>query len=153
MIHKPLAGLVRPVRKNYSSGVLFQNEIQNFFAVRMGSQIKLVYFCVYVSDEKQITKSKLFAVWSAEKLVGGSVNVRISHKKYRIGAVINHCGGGNFKRQFKRADKVGAKVAVVLGEAEIASGTLGVKDLRNEGSQQEYDFAGAVAAISKMLQA
>ena len=57
------------------------------------------------------------------------------------------------KRQFKRADKVGAKVAVVLGEAEIASGTLGVKDLCNEGSQQEYDFAGAVAAISKMLQA
>ena len=66
--------------------------------------------------------------------------------------IMNHCGGGNFKRQFKRADKVGAKVAVVLGEAEIASGTLGIKDLRNEGSQQEYDFAGAVAAILKLLQ-
>ena len=67
--------------------------------------------------------------------------------------IMNHCGGGNFKRQFKRADKVGAKVAVVLGEAEIAAGTLGVKDLRNEGSQQEYDFQGAVAAISALLKA
>ncbi|MDN3683743.1 hypothetical protein QW180_05175 [Vibrio sinaloensis] len=30
--------------------------------------------------------------------------------------VMNHFGGGSFKKQFKRADKVGAAVALVLGE-------------------------------------
>ena len=29
-----------------------------------------------------------------------------------------HCSGGNFKKQFKRADKSGATLALVLGEAE-----------------------------------
>ncbi len=43
--------------------------------------------------------------------------------------VMTHFGGGNFKKQFKRADKVGAVVALVLGENEIAEGTVVLKDL------------------------
>jgi histidyl-tRNA synthetase len=49
--------------------------------------------------------------------------------------VMNHFGGGNFKKQFKRADKVGAQVALVLGENEVAEGTVVVKDLKG-GEQQ-----------------
>ncbi|MBO1109974.1 histidine--tRNA ligase, partial [Plesiomonas shigelloides] len=36
--------------------------------------------------------------------------------------IMTHCGGGNFKKQFKRAEKVGAQYARVLGESEIATG-------------------------------
>ncbi|WED21341.1 histidine--tRNA ligase [Vibrio sp. JC009] len=43
--------------------------------------------------------------------------------------VMNHFGGGNFKKQFKRADKVGAAVALVLGENEVADNTVVLKDL------------------------
>ena len=39
-------------------------------------------------------------------------------------------GGGNFKTQFKRADKSGAQYALVLGEDEIARGVVAIKDLR-----------------------
>ncbi|MCQ9269343.1 histidine--tRNA ligase [Klebsiella pneumoniae] len=42
----------------------------------------------------------------------------------------NH-GGGNFKKQFARADKWGARVALVVGESEIADGNVVVKDLRS----------------------
>ncbi|UMX55049.1 hypothetical protein MJ524_21225 [Escherichia coli] len=43
----------------------------------------------------------------------------------------NH-GGGNFKKQFARADKWGARVAVVLGEWKMANGNVAVvKDLRS----------------------
>ncbi|TGB61826.1 histidine--tRNA ligase, partial [Salmonella enterica subsp. enterica serovar Enteritidis] len=42
----------------------------------------------------------------------------------------NH-GGGNFKKQFARADKWGARIALVLGESEVADGTVVVKDLRS----------------------
>jgi len=47
-----------------------------------------------------------------------------------------HCGGGSFKSQMKKADKSGAHLALLLGEDEIANGTVTVKDLRGEGGQQ-----------------
>jgi histidyl-tRNA synthetase len=46
-------------------------------------------------------------------------------------------GGGNFKTQFKRADKSGAEFALVLGEDEVARGVVAVKALRREASQEE----------------
>ncbi len=49
--------------------------------------------------------------------------------------VMSHCGGGNFKKQFKRADKVGAIVALVLGENEVAENSVVFKDL--VGGDQE----------------
>ncbi|EKO3692628.1 histidine--tRNA ligase [Vibrio metschnikovii] len=63
--------------------------------------------------------------------------------------VMNHCGGGNFKKQFKRADKVGAAVALVLGEDEIAEKTVVLKDL--VGGQQttlsQTDIASQLAHL------
>lgn len=44
--------------------------------------------------------------------------------------VMTHFGGGNFKKQFKRADKVGASVALVLGEDEVANNQVTYKDLK-----------------------
>ncbi|QYJ79836.1 histidine--tRNA ligase [Shewanella acanthi] len=50
--------------------------------------------------------------------------------------VMSHCGGGNFKKQMKRADKSGAQVALLLGEEELAEGVVTVKYLRNDNEQQ-----------------
>ncbi|MGF1680539.1 histidine--tRNA ligase [Photobacterium makurazakiensis] len=58
--------------------------------------------------------------------------------------VMSHFGGGNFKKQFKRADNVGAAVALVLGENEIAENTVVVKDLR--GGEQTTMAQDEVAA-------
>lgn len=43
--------------------------------------------------------------------------------------------GGSFKAQFKRADRSGAAVALVLGEAELESGDVVIKDLRGDRPQ------------------
>jgi histidyl-tRNA synthetase len=48
----------------------------------------------------------------------------------------SHCGGGSFKSQIKKADKSGAAVALILGESEAASSTVGVKYLRQEHIQE-----------------
>ncbi len=50
--------------------------------------------------------------------------------------VMSHCGGGNFKKQMKRADKSGAQVALLIGEEELAEGMVSVKYLRNDNEQQ-----------------
>jgi histidyl-tRNA synthetase len=48
----------------------------------------------------------------------------------------SNCGGGNFKAQFKRADKSGATLALILGEDEVQQGVIGVKNLREDAPQQ-----------------
>jgi histidyl-tRNA synthetase len=54
--------------------------------------------------------------------------------------VLFHLGGGNFKKQMKRADKSGARFALILGEQEQKHSIIGIKVLRKaqhpEGSQQ-----------------
>ncbi|MGF1725079.1 histidine--tRNA ligase [Photobacterium nomapromontoriensis] len=63
--------------------------------------------------------------------------------------VMNHFGGGNFKKQFKRADNVGAAVALVLGENEIAENTVVVKDLRGgeQTTMAQDDVAAKLAEL------
>jgi histidyl-tRNA synthetase len=46
-------------------------------------------------------------------------------------------GGGNFKTQFKRADKSGAQFALILGDDEVARGVVALKALRQELAQEE----------------
>lgn len=45
-------------------------------------------------------------------------------------------GGGSFKSQLKRADRSGARWALILGEDEAVQGTVSVKDLRQAQPQQ-----------------
>ncbi len=52
-----------------------------------------------------------------------------------------HCGGGSFKSQFKKADRSGARFALVLGEGEMAREVVGVKPLRREGEQRDLPIA------------
>ncbi len=60
-------------------------------------------------------------------------------------------GGGNFKAQFRRADRSGAKLALVLGEDELARGVAALKPLRREGSQAEAAIAELAARLPVVL--
>ncbi len=46
-----------------------------------------------------------------------------------------HLGGGNFKKQMKKANESGARFALILGEDEVAAGKASIKDLRESGEQ------------------
>jgi histidyl-tRNA synthetase len=48
-------------------------------------------------------------------------------------AIVQHTGGGSFKAQLKKADRSGARLALIWGEDEVASHSVTVKYLR-EGS-------------------
>lgn len=47
--------------------------------------------------------------------------------------------GGSYKSQFKKADKSGARLALILGEDEIAKQQVSIKDLRVEKEQITID--------------
>jgi histidyl-tRNA synthetase len=59
-----------------------------------------------------------------------SIRDQLSGKK-----VVVHCGDGKFKSQMKKADASGADLALVLGEDEVAAGTVSIKSLREGGEQ------------------
>lgn len=50
-------------------------------------------------------------------------------------SVFVNTAGGSFKSQFKKADKSGAKLALILGEDEMQEKVVGIKDLRAESAQ------------------
>ncbi|MBT0307071.1 histidine--tRNA ligase [Morganella morganii] len=64
--------------------------------------------------------------------------------------IMTNYGGGNFKRQLSRADKNGARIALILGEDEIANGTVTVKELAT-GEQQTLAQSGLSARLSELL--
>jgi histidyl-tRNA synthetase len=50
--------------------------------------------------------------------------------------LVVHMGGGSLKSQFKKADKSGAKWALILGEREIETQTVSIKWLRQSDKPQ-----------------
>jgi histidyl-tRNA synthetase len=67
--------------------------------------------------------------------------------------LVMHCGGGGAKAQFKRADRSGAAYALVLGDAELAGGVVGLKPLRGGGDQENVSNQGLAAVLAARLQA
>lgn len=65
--------------------------------------------------------------------------------------VVSHCGGGSFKSQMKKADRSGARFAVILGENEVAQATAGLKPLRDDQPQQEIAQADLAAVLAGLL--
>jgi histidyl-tRNA synthetase len=64
-----------------------------------------------------------------------------------------HCGAGNFKKQLKKADSSGARLALVLGEAEIANNTVGIKYLREHRDQLSLSRDDLMAQLPALLDA
>ena len=58
-----------------------------------------------------------------------------------------HCSGGNFKKQFKRADKSGATLALVLGESEVQNNQVVVKHLLGAEEQQTIDVDNLIEHV------
>ncbi|RJE77932.1 histidine--tRNA ligase [Pseudoalteromonas citrea] len=66
--------------------------------------------------------------------------------------VMVHAGGGNFKKQLKRADKSDALVALILGEDELAEGKVTVKYLREQKEQVTLSIAEVKTLLADLAE-
>ncbi len=71
--------------------------------------------------------------------------VRDTHPTYRV---LSHCGGESIKSQMKRADRSGARIALILGADELANDTVTLKPLRGQGDQQTLARRDLVRALA-----
>ncbi|MBW4966739.1 histidine--tRNA ligase [Pseudoalteromonas sp. CR1] len=65
--------------------------------------------------------------------------------------VMVHTGGGNFKKQLKRADKSDALVAVIIGEDELEQGVVTIKYLRERKEQVTLELEQAKALLAELI--
>ena len=61
--------------------------------------------------------------------------------------IVLHCGGGNLKKQLKRADKSGAEIGLLLGDTELAAGQVTLKWLRADKPQLTVDIADLATVL------
>ena len=57
---------------------------------------------------------------------------------------------GNISKKFKRADKIKASFAIIIGDNEVARNTVQLKNLKS-GSQDEIELDEAIKNIKKLL--
>lgn len=62
-----------------------------------------------------------------------------------------HCGGGSFKSRIKKADKSGARLALLIGEDELARGSVAVKFLREDREQQDVAQEALAQTLTALL--
>ncbi len=67
--------------------------------------------------------------------------------------VETNCGGGSFKSQLKRADRSGARYAVILGEDEVARRVATLKPLREDAGQSQVPLDELPARLARTVAA
>ena len=63
-----------------------------------------------------------------------------------------HAGGGKLKNQLKRADKSGARWALLIGAEEVEDNLFALKDLRADTPQERLALAGVAARLGNGLE-
>jgi histidyl-tRNA synthetase len=112
--------------------VLMLTELDKVTNVR--SQVDA--YVVILGDDAQAESNRLAEQWRDQV-----PNIRLQC----------HCGGGNMKKQLKRADKSGAQVALILGDNEITEQTVMVKYLRGQQEQQNVAFSEIPRLLTELI--
>ena len=93
-------------------------------------------YVVILGDDAQVKANALAEQWRDQV-----PNIRLQC----------HCGGGNMKKQLKRADKSGAQIALILGDNEIAEQQVMVKYLRGQQEQQSVAFEQVSSLLASLI--
>jgi len=75
-----------------------------------------------------------------------SLRDSLPHRRFEL-----NLGGGNFKAQFRRADRSRAALALIIGEDELSRGMVALKPLRLEAGQTECPVAQLTERIEAAL--
>ncbi|HET8730728.1 MAG TPA: histidine--tRNA ligase [Moraxellaceae bacterium] len=109
---------------------------------------RLLLLHIAVHGEFAVSEADVFVAAVGE---GTSIPALLLAEQLRNAApdlrVLVNCGGGSFKSQFKKADKSGARFALVLGQDEVTAGTASVKWLREQRDQVTLPQADVAAFL------
>ena len=105
------------------------------FALGLERLVLLLQTLQLVPAQPAAADIYLMALGDTAELAALSVAERLRNAM-PLKRIMLHCGGGNLKKQVKRADKSGAGIGLILGEDELARGEITVEWLREDKPQQ-----------------
>ena len=106
------------------------------FAMGIERLVLLLETLEAVPEElKQPAHAYICAFGEAAELAAIGLAERLRDALPGLRLIVNS-GGGSFKSQFKKADKSGARFALILGDDELAGRMVGCKPLRDDSEQQ-----------------
>lgn len=102
------------------------------------------------SQKTQIDMPDIFAVLVGDPAVAFGLSViEQLHDAFPQLKIETNLLEGSFKSQFKRADKSGARWALVIADDEVQAQQVSLKDLRNEAPQQKFTVSELKEFFSK----
>src|SRR5699024_5280467 len=134
-------GLVRQLGGEDTPATGFAMGVERLIALMEAQQVPLDELAphVYFVHVGETAKNKVFEM--AERLRGELPWLRLR----------THVGAGGFGSQFKKPDKSGACLALILGEAEVAARTLQLKPLHGAGGQEKGALEDVSARIAELV--
>jgi histidyl-tRNA synthetase len=134
-------GLVEKLGGRATPAVGWAMGIERFVALfeASGGEAPASAADVYVVAAGEGTLEHAFSV--AEKLRDGIPGVRVE---------VN-LGAGSFKSQMKRANNSGAEFALIVGEQELAAGTIGIKPMQTRDQQVSVALDDIVSTLAEKL--
>ena len=98
------------------------------------------------------TSADVYVVLGGEAAEAAGLGVAESVRDALPGLRVEmNCGAGSFKSQLKRADRSGARYAVILGDEEVARGIAALKPLREDAGQVEVPIAGLAQELARLV--
>jgi len=134
-------GLVEKLGGRATPAVGWAMGIERFVALyeACGGQTPATNADVYIAALGDGTLERAFSL--AEELRDKITGIRVEM----------NLGGGSFKSQMKRADKSGAGYALILGEQELADGSIGIKPMRSTDEQVSVAMNELAATLANKL--
>ncbi|MGD8939212.1 MAG: histidine--tRNA ligase [Gammaproteobacteria bacterium] len=117
------------------------------FAIGMERLFELVKDLVQPNNTPHV----YLIMTSSNAVIKGMIMAENLRKRVPGLRLVNHCGGGSMKSQFKKADKSGADIALVIGEDELDSGNAAVKYLREDKPQQHMSEEELINLLSNYV--
>jgi histidyl-tRNA synthetase len=119
------------------------------FAMGMERTVELIKL---TASKPEAAAADVYVVVSGERASAAVLKIveqlrsELPHRRFEV-----NLGGGNFKAQFRRADRSGAPLALILGDDELARGVVAMKPLRAESGQTDSPIAELPARVEAAL--
>lgn len=97
---------------------------------------RLLLLQALVNMPRKMSSASLFFIVGEESMQDALVLAQGIRDRNPLYQVIVDTAGGSFKSQFKRADKSGAQLALILGSDELRNKQISVKNLRSSEEQK-----------------